>query len=273
MRKQDSFTQKKASILESIQNSSPDLSPKGDIDHLCWPIIQLINSHDDLVTTSSCSGRISIFAEGSKYKDPIATKAGGKGLGGRWLFVSHEQSDVQNWIAKLKKEDAIHELPDYSTFEPRESTRYILYKFEPFILHVKCRDFAIASRLYTVAMSRGFRESGIGSNFIVAIRINIKLELPIGFVNDDDGKLYYLVSQEFIRNLDNITYNKFRENSTKMADLYNSIEEELFQKQTINSSQNLETKEERKLRKIKEGMERQRLLRQTNHQSSEHTNS
>lgn len=225
MARQNPFDQKKASILSSIDSSKPDLSPKGDIDALCIPIIDLINCHNDMVTTSSCSGRVSVFIEGTKLHNG-KIKSGGKGEGGRWLFVTHNHQEVPNWMDKLDLDDTkVLETNDKSL---NEDTRLVLYKFEPFILHVKCRDFNIASKLFNTAMACGFRESGIGSNNLVALRINIKLDTPIGFFNQEEKKIKLYTSKEYIDLLDNLSLCKFQENSKKMQVLYERIKRELF---------------------------------------------
>lgn len=266
---QNSFDQKKLSILGEINSTEVDLSPKGTIDILCLPIIKLINSHPDMVTTSSCSGRISVFLEGTKsHNDEV--KVGGKGQGGRWLFVSHDKEDVTGWFQRLiegKLEEKItlstSNTGDISTFNGM--TRYVLYKYEPFILHVKCRDFEVASRLYNTAMSCGFRESGIGSNNLVAIRINIKLDVPIGYLDESNDSLGLFVSEQYISLLDEMTLTKFNDNSKKMTQLYNKIDKDIINQDNNAASMissHTETFEERRQRKMKEGLEKQRKLKE-----------
>ena len=105
-----SFTTKKNAILESLStpdDAYTDLSPKGTVDEAIKPLIDRINGLEGVVTTSSCAGRISVFLEGSKHQKSKGKKVtrsegiyedargqaavpGGKGMGGRWLFVSHE---------------------------------------------------------------------------------------------------------------------------------------------------------------------------------------
>lgn len=97
----DAFDQKKQSILEEISSNSAenlDLSPKGTIDVDIIPLLTQINQLKDYVTLSSCSGRVSVFLEGEK-----GAKAGGKGLGGKWLFISHEEPAVWGpWWSEIK---------------------------------------------------------------------------------------------------------------------------------------------------------------------------
>lgn len=110
-----SFTAKKNAILFSLstpESAYTDLSPKGSVDAAIKPLIGRINALDGVVTTSSCAGRVSIFLEGTKQgkghdgrgdvqgnvgvgkESEQAAVPGGKGLGGKWLFVSHEPVDL-----------------------------------------------------------------------------------------------------------------------------------------------------------------------------------
>ena len=106
-----SFTTKKKAILTSLstpESAYTDLSPKGSVDAAIKPLIDRINALEGVVTTSSCAGRLSVFLEGRKSckgrerrgdarddegfgkESEQAAVPGGKGLGGKWLFVSHE---------------------------------------------------------------------------------------------------------------------------------------------------------------------------------------
>lgn len=241
------FDQKKASILEEIGVTSkevPDASPKGTIDELCLPIINVINSHQDMVTTSLCSGRVSVFLEGIKHENQI----GAKGNEGRWLFVTHEPKSLQNWVDSV---DFVYDsAPEISTL-----TRYILFKFEPLILHVKCRDPETAAMLFSTAMGCGFRETGIGSNNIVGIRILIKLDVPIGALQND--KLVLFVSKEYLKIITKLSLDRFTENFRKMFQLQVAISQ---MGQYVKKEEN-ESKEERRQRKRREGMARRSEVR------------
>lgn len=110
-----SFTAKKNAILASLstpESTYTDLSPKGSVDAAIKPLIHRINALDGVVTTSSCAGRVSVFLEGRKQgkwheergnaknheglgkESEQAAVPGGKGMGGKWLFVSHEPVDL-----------------------------------------------------------------------------------------------------------------------------------------------------------------------------------
>lgn len=229
MAPQNPFNQKKASILAEIQSDQPDLSPKGNVDSLCLPIINLINSHNDMVTTSSCSGRISVFVEGQKEHNG-AIKTGGKGEGGRWLYVTHNSDEVIGWLNRSQSEGLKFDQGGIGDVAEHVggNSRLVLYKYEPFILHVKCRDFSTASKLYNVSMACGFRESGIGSNNLVAVRINIKLDVPIGYLNELTDEINLLVTADYIKFLDKLTLTKFQENEKKMKALHDRIKREII---------------------------------------------
>lgn len=122
------------------------------------------------MTTSSCAGRVSVFLEGVKngrgkgkgkvfaesergeggMKEDVngvgagnggaveqAVVPGGKGRGGRWLFVSHEPVKIPEseggamelllGVSK-QKEDAV-DLSELDT----HSTRYVRFQFEPMV--------------------------------------------------------------------------------------------------------------------------------------------
>lgn len=156
-----------------------DLSPKGSVDEGIRDLIDEINGLEGFVTTSSCAGRVSVFLEGSKGPSKVdknerggdgegdedgerslggqsiaetagetvqesvqETRAGvgGKGGGGRWLFVSHERIPLPPHNATSSiQEDLVSKLgmklPGSSTsvaeFGP--GRRNIHFKFEPMV--------------------------------------------------------------------------------------------------------------------------------------------
>lgn len=250
---QDPFIQKKNQILREIETTLgavPDLSPKGSIDELCIPIMNLINAHNDMVTTSSCSGRLSVFVEGSKVKGEDNSKIGGKGDGGHWIFVSHDKNDIKDWF----KDKLIYSSVPYDQLNELR-TRYILFKFEPLILHVKCRNLETASVLYKTAMGCGFRETGIGINNIVAIRISIKLDIPIGYYDEDNDKFIAFVDENYLRLVTQLSLDRFNENEKRLAMLYEAISK---MDAELKQPSKEESKEERRERKRREGLERQK---------------
>lgn len=159
-----SFVAKKAAILRDLSvpaSSYEDASPKGSVDTPIVGLINDINKLDGFVTTSSCSGRISVFVEGNKKsedlggaealandaegKDPRSqdreTKAGtgGKGGGGKWLYVSHDPfdfQDKQNLSALLGMERKGNEEGSW------EGQRLVRFKFEPIVSYFLCQQLS-----------------------------------------------------------------------------------------------------------------------------------
>ena len=155
------FSPRKQKILESLavpDAEYTDLSPKGSVDEGIKDLISKINGLDGIVTTSSCAGRISVFLEGAKGSQQAtaegdvealddqslqATVPGGKGKGGRWLFVSHDPLVVPRMAGTRDK--PLTELFGLSTQEnvPESidsgKTRFVRFQFEPMVSrnHVK----------------------------------------------------------------------------------------------------------------------------------------
>lgn len=149
-----SFVSKKQRILQQLAvpaEQYDDLSPKGSVDEGIRDLIDEINGLEGCVTTSSCAGRISVFLEGKKSSsgDEIiddgervdATSktvgVGGKGGGGRWLFVSHDPVDVTihegNWTSTFQMQTEESGGREALAVSAARDTRFIHFKFEPMV--------------------------------------------------------------------------------------------------------------------------------------------
>ncbi|CAJ0758269.1 22332_t:CDS:2 [Entrophospora sp. SA101] len=141
------------------------------IDEPMLPLINLLNKHNDYVTTSSCSGRIAVYCVG----------------GGKWLFVSHikiefPSENINNNVDNRKElnefslntvfgkecENVIlfnsNNVEEYDSLLMENQTsdnRLIYFKFEPMILHIETRTLDSAKNLVTLAINAGYRESGL----------------------------------------------------------------------------------------------------------------
>lgn len=175
------FKNLKNRILNSLStpiNSYTDASPKGTLDTAILPLINRLNSLEGVVTTSSCAGRVSVFVEGSKGKvkarraeevggekdwgDGVVEEnedyeggkgkvrkavPGGKGLGGRWAYVSHEPV-----IVISKGDDGVRGglmgifglVPEGGGEVCRctNDARYVRFAFEPMVSYVCCPTHA-----------------------------------------------------------------------------------------------------------------------------------
>ena len=173
-----SFTRKKDRILAELSvpaNEYLDKSPKGSVDEGIRELIDEINAHEGLVTTSSCAGRISVFLEGEKEHDQsdrvavasgrgVRTASGGKG-GGAFLFTSHEVLELgstsTHWTEAFKLKPVPVGRLGSTPFS--SNTRMVRFSFEPMILHVMAASLQHAQPLLSAAINAGFRESGVQS--------------------------------------------------------------------------------------------------------------
>lgn len=97
-----SFFLHKQKVLQDLSRSCGDRSPKHSVDKKCLSLLELLNTHPDYVTTSSCSGRIAFFHSIEEEEEEVdttrirptssgvvkKTKRGGAEAQG-WLFVKH----------------------------------------------------------------------------------------------------------------------------------------------------------------------------------------
>ena len=159
------FDKQKAQALQTI-----DLSRKGSFDNLIHDLLANLNRHVDYFTLSSCSGRIVLlksekvihrnfatllqpgnkFGTSSKYKINI-NKASfqnvqntNKKKGCNWLICSHDRIEFDA-IWNILKESESSNSRSVDDFEEITTT----LKFEPFILHVQCRNLDAAKLLHT----------------------------------------------------------------------------------------------------------------------------
>lgn len=131
------FEQRKAHIVATLKAAQTDRSPKGNVDTAILPLLALINSHADYVSTSSCSGRISVFhqcnsdikEEKDEYNATVPPKE-------RWLLVSHDPISDVNATAT----DLFSRLKAFPFQQEIGSKQSVLFRFEPFILHIEAKD-------------------------------------------------------------------------------------------------------------------------------------
>ena len=122
----DGFDARKAQVLAGLCSDTPDKSPKGGLDAPCAALVNWLNAQRDVSTTSSCSGRVSLFAH-----------APGRAKGGHWAYISHERASADDVAAAfaqtLAESSAAALLP--SAAPPGD----VVLRFEPFILTAECR--------------------------------------------------------------------------------------------------------------------------------------
>ncbi|CAI0468320.1 unnamed protein product [Linum tenue] len=209
------FEKRKAATLSIFGSSESDKSPKGSIDAPIIPLLDAINAHPSYYTTSSCSGRISIL---SQPKPSAATTAKKKAGGGSWLFITHESADQATVISLL--------FPPEPMPNPPPSPYELVLRFEPLIIAVECKDVDSAQFLVSLAISCGFRESGITSaskkRVIVGIRCSIRMEVPLG---DSDN---VLVSRNYVKFLIGVANQKMEANWKRTQGFLAALKENGF---------------------------------------------
>ncbi|KAI9786424.1 MAG: hypothetical protein M1839_006884 [Geoglossum umbratile] len=250
------FERKKSSIVAQLQapdDQYSDLSPKGTVDIGIRPLMYNINSKEGLVTTSSCAGRVSIFLEGKRKNDSSVTEGvplnetairdlskqgrlagvGGKGLGGRWLYVSHDpiplpSEEIEGVSEFMKLFGLSAQGPGVSH---SDNTRYVHFKFEPMILHILAASLKHAQFVLNAALQAGFRESGainITSNSegettpIIAVRsMGLAFDSVIGYLHDSSDSaptspIFSSVGEPYLRSLVAIGNIRFQENTRRI---------------------------------------------------------
>jgi tRNA wybutosine-synthesizing protein 3 len=223
-----------------IQQEFNDKSPKGKIDDLILPFMELINV-TQYQTLSSCSGRIVLWLEkrsvtqrieSAVTQSPGAIEKGTpqntqpttettKTLHGQWLFVSHDPVTFSSLFTMQI------EYIQPTTLQPTWQSVY--FKFEPFILHVESPSYEAAQRLFTLVYNLGWRQSGMvpSKKHMVMIKSTLKLDVPIGYFDIETRVLYSIVSKEYLELLVEIGMQKFTENRTRMDRLLQVLRTDL----------------------------------------------
>lgn len=224
------FTSRKKQILAQLGSGDIDKSPKGFIDEhisdLCFYLNQLPHTY----TTSSCSGRITVFLHGDETK------------GGDWLLATHDFTTEEevgralltiipkrdaaqygleclfpnNVIPDDVAEEPVHQLADHST---------VYLRFEGAILCVETLDLLTASNFNVVCHEAGFRDSGITSitsRYIVNMRGANRLDVPLIL----GGKM--LVNGEYVKHLTKLANDKMAYNFERIAHVWGMFKKDQY---------------------------------------------
>jgi tRNA wybutosine-synthesizing protein 3 len=123
------FDQRKRRILEDLKSDEPDLSPKGRPDDEILKLLQVINSNDNYVSTSSCSGRAVVFLDGDNNRQ-------GEEAQGRWLMTRHTRFGEALFTCTLEELftllfGSLKKGVDWRSNE--RPSRLVTLKFEPLV--------------------------------------------------------------------------------------------------------------------------------------------
>ncbi|KAK4694715.1 hypothetical protein P7C71_g2912, partial [Lecanoromycetidae sp. Uapishka_2] len=211
------FATKKEAILASLavpDSSYTDLSPKGSVDEAIKSLIDRINSLEGIVTTSSCSGRISVFLEGS-------SKA-----------ASRDES------IRTVEEDEVF------SSQSKEQTAVPGGKGMGAAINAGFRESGVQS-LKNLDDPNAFP--------MVAIRSSgLALESIVGYMSGEDGSdqcVHAVVGENYLRMMMKLANERFKTNTERI----HRFEEDLFQRDK-ESPAIWEDKKTRQARKRAEGL-------------------
>lgn len=198
--------------LETLKTA--DLSRKGSFDQLIDDFLRHLNTHNDYFTLSSCSGRI-VLLKSQKNVNQINKKKGCQ-----WLICTHDP---------INSDEIWRHLNEKQTHENDETSLGVTtLKFEPFILHVQCRDINAAKLLHTASLESGYRNSGLtvgkAGKIVLAVRSTHGLEVPL---TDHHGKL--LVDENYIKFIAEEANIKLSENESRIRNYENKCNQKLFE--------------------------------------------
>ena len=183
--------------LDDADASALDRSRAGRVDARCETLVRDAFASRDFYTTSSCSGRVSVFAD--RDEDDAAEER----KGGVWAYVSHERAVV---------EDVTRAVDAHGGGKDGRGATLTL-RFEPFILAVEARDLERGAAFVRCARECGYRESGITAcekRVICSVRCQLRMEAPVVV----DGER--VVTNDGLETLVRIANEKFDVNAARM---------------------------------------------------------
>lgn len=211
MERESVFDKQKKQTLKSLS----DLSRKGSFDHSINEFLTKLNNHLDYFTLSSCSGRILVIK--AQKEGPNKNKK----KGCHWLICSHETVDADTVWKILNNEESV---PSEVT-DDMSGIRTL--KFEPFILHVQCRNLEAAKKLHTLSLESGYRNSGLtlgkAGKIVLAVRSTHGLEAPL---TDMLGNL--IVDKRYIKFVVELANSKLAENEARIRLYEGKCNDKLF---------------------------------------------
>ena len=160
---------------------------KGEVDVDMLPLLGQINSLENYYTTSSCTGRISLFI------DPGIKKDSG------WVDKWHRT------VSGEEVKEAMKKIP---------SAGLVWFIQEPTILHVVCRTVEDAAMMIDIARDSGYKKAGILSfreeRIIAEVCSTERIDAPVA----DNGRV--LVSGDYIEYLVDLSNEKFKKSMVKL---------------------------------------------------------
>jgi tRNA wybutosine-synthesizing protein 3 len=169
---------------------------KGEVDTDMLPLIDIINSLEDYYTTSSCTGRTSVFYDPGSKKD-------------------------SDWVGKWHRKVMPEEVSE--ALERIPGNGIIWFMHEPTIIHISCRTLENASRLVDLARNSGYKKVGILSfkddRIIVEVCGTERIDAPMAI----EGRK--IISDEYLNELTELANNKFSKGMLRLERLMKALNE------------------------------------------------
>ena len=175
-----------------------DKSNAGKVDPGVQEIVDLINSHQEYFTTSSCAGRIYL------WKEPMS----GKKKDVDFIFLKHGKLGIVD-IKAMKQ-----------LILPKET---VWLRVEPIILHLCCRDLAAAQRFLDIAKQL-FKKScflSIKNKLILEVRGSEIMEVPLA------EKERWIVSEDYFDCLIKKANERYNRIEKKNKEFFHLLKEDL----------------------------------------------
>jgi len=170
----DSFKSAKMEELEEHEE-------EGKTDKAMMVLINKINSAPDLVTTSSCIGRINLL----EYNLTEGKKSA----------KFHKK-----WHRMVSSEEVEMAISEYNNKTP------LWFKVEPFILHVAAKDIASAQRFLKLVRSVGVKRGGIQSiskdKVLIEVQGNGYMAIPVEPFTGEWNKILTIANRMMIMNME-----------------------------------------------------------------------
>ena len=161
------FQKYKETILDKQDKSS-----KGSIDEKIKSLCNSLNKHKNVLTLSSCSGRISVLKAVGKNNKKLSS----------WVYITHEKASFGEIQNKLK---------EYSSDEK------LIFKQEPTIIHIAFKNLEIGEKFLQLAKFCGFNRCGfISTQKKVVLECILAMPLSLTIY---DKKL--LITEEYLEYL------------------------------------------------------------------------
>lgn len=226
-----SFQRKKILNISSYYHSSQDASKKGSIDEEVISILNILNSHKDYLSTSSCSGRIVLWMNRIiNEQDNSSSHEGCGNVEGKWLFVTHQIEKDLYHLLKTHVEKGFNILSYEANIDSNMATQIglVYLKVEPLILHIESGSAKSGQKLIQVALKSGYRNSGMTlteKRCIVAVRSTLKLDVPVARVLKMQNNIFmhWIIPDDYLEMLANIANEKMNINMQQRYRLYQEI--------------------------------------------------